>query len=513
MDALSINQIRVSCDIPYKEIMVFECREKVNEHTEIHIKLLTSYKTLEWFENHSLCDRNLKIVFDEAAAERLVGNVMFAQWGEEKESAYVDIWAYSGTKKMDMTEQKSYFQQVSMTYGDFLKDLMKTYYGIGIIVDEKQRKKKLEYPVIQYYETDWMLVKKIACYLNTVVFIDSRQENPRVTLGKRKGKEHELKDLLKIEKILYRDKEQFLLTTWENYQMGDEIKLYNETLTILEKRTLLKGGLLEYTYHLGHVEHSTCPCIDDGTHGVSVKGSILEVKGEYVKLKLQEGDERFTEQLYAYRYMPVTGNAMYAMPEKGSEVELYIPALNSSDAYVRNCFLPNEMFPHESIKFMETSDHKTMEMSPGRLAFKTQRDQSQNSIELDWDVNETMKSSHKIALKATENIIIKAEASCKIDSTGVIELKQEDTLNSIELSGSRIKMSAEYYEVSSDPKASPKGKAADMDFVMTKANECVLAAIPMQECDPLCMKVIASIPQVLSVDSLKNVGAGFFRIY
>lgn len=93
MDALSINQIRVSCDIPYKEIMVFECREKVNEHTEIHIKLLTSYKTLEWFENHSLCDRNLKIVFDEAAAERLVGNVMFAQWGEEKESAYVDIWA------------------------------------------------------------------------------------------------------------------------------------------------------------------------------------------------------------------------------------------------------------------------------------------------------------------------------------------------------------------------------------------------------------------------------------
>lgn len=512
MDALSLDKLQVLIDIPYKGIEKLECKEKVNEHAELFVRITISDETAIWFEKHSLCDRQLKILLDPERPDQITGDILYTQWGTMGKQNYVDIKACSGTKRMDVIKKKVCFQQVDVTYGKFLRKLVEGYHGACLLMDESKREESIKNPIIQYCETDWELAKRIAAQLNTVIFTDNRLEFPRFSLGRVRGKEYELITPTKLKKVLHTKGRCLQVTTWENYPVGASVRAYGETYTVLEKHTVLRAGLIEFNYCLGDIK-SYIPRQKDNKAlcGVSLRGSVLKVQGERMKLKLEAGDKEKISQLYSYLYLPVSGNSMYAMPEEGAEVELYFPTSDIKDAYIRNCFLPKKSYPDSSIKFFGTSRRKILEMNKEHLLWHTQSNGNRHRIELRKSVGATISSGSKISMTAGTDIVIRAGTSCKINTTGVIELEQTETINSIQMSGNHIRMSAEHYVVSSDPPAGRKKRLTGSDFIMTDANQCVLAAIPMQECGALAMQVIGAIPQILYADSMQNIRVGLFR--
>lgn len=511
MDALSLNKINVLCDIPHLEILEIECRERINEHAYFHVKMAISPKTLEWFDRHSLCDKQLRIQLGEAQTGQLAGDIVSAQWGTVDSEPYVDIQAFSGTKRMDRVRKKCFFQQMGMTYGALLKRISNCYQGTALIIDEKER--KMEYPIAQYDETDWELINRIAAQLDTVIMTDSKTKYPRFSLGCVREKIYEIDVPLTVEKILSQGDNGYRITSWENLPLGAKIRMYGETVTVIDKTVALKNGLIEFTYAMTQRIHNKNQKENEKLRGVSARGTIMEVQGERIKLDIGMDDKLKIEQLYAYRYLPVTGNAMYAMPEEGAEAELYMPTPDMKDAYIRNCFLAKTEYPDEAVKFMASPRQKMLEMLPDGSSWENVSDRGLQSMSIKRTSGLTFLSSSKVSLIAGKDIILNAKTSCKIDTAEEIELKQTDTANSILMSGNTIRMSAESYEVSSDSPAGERKRSVEMDFVMTEANQSVLAAIPMNTCDALALQMAAAVPQILSADSFKNTGAGCLRRY
>lgn len=514
MDALGLGDIHLKCDIPFIKLERLSCREKVNEHTTICARLLISDETVQWFNHDSLCERTLNIVFGDANSEqRLVGTISYAQWGIEEGVGYVDIRAESGTKKMDVDCKTFVFQKTDQNYGDFFKEISELYYGSCIILDEQAREERLRYPIVQYKETDWEFIKRVAFRRNLSVITDSRQKNPRYFLGNNKADIKAVGNYFRLEKVVLPEGEQIRISTYENYELGGRAWLFGKQMTVIEKHSVLRQGLLEYDYTLCNKNaYELSANIKNTFRGFSIRGSVLEARGERLKLKLAQGDERQTESLCSYDYLPATGNGMYSMPEEGAEVELYFPTFDTREAYVRNCFLPEMSYPDSNFKFIATPYKKLLEMSPAGIAWKAQSGSGENRIELKRTFGAVLGSSNRISLIADEDIMIQSGASCRIDAAGMVNVEQLDTINAIQLSGSRIKMSAEHYTVSSDPPKIKREKKEGLTFSMEEANQLVLAAIPMPVCDDLTVTVASSLPQILSADSFKYTEIGLFRI-
>ena len=112
-------------------------------------------------------------------------------------------------------------------------------------------------------------------------------------------------------------------------------------LEVKEKITVFRNGLIEYDYWAGSLGKEMGKAENEKLRGISMRGTILEVKDEYVKLDFgRVEDQTEMDENFKYPYLPVTGNIMYSMPEKGSEAELYFPTADVKHAYVRNCFCP-----------------------------------------------------------------------------------------------------------------------------------------------------------------------------
>lgn len=513
MKAISLDNIQLVCGIPYSGIEALQCKETVNEHTTIDVRLLILPETAKWFDRQSLCNQKLKIEMklEDAEHASMCGDIIFAQWETIGTQFYVDIHAVSGTKRLDMTPKKACFQQIDQTYAMLLKSIAEDSHATCLIMEGKE--KTIRYPVIQYLETDWELLRRITAHLNTVIMVNSEQESPRFSIGCVEGKEYRLETSLHIKKIFTSKGNLFSVNTWENYKLGDRVNLYGVTLAVFEKETRLKKGLIEHTYLLGNKKNFILlKAENEKLRGVSLRGKVLAVQGERIKLELGLEKKVRTEKLYAYRYLPITGNIMYAMPEVGTEAELYFPTPDIKDAYIRNCFLPKSNYPDSSVKFMKTRHRKMLEMNPDEIMWQTQSGRGETeSISLMNTMGMKLNGSDTLSLTADNDIMICAGASCRINSTGSVRLEQTDTINMLQMYGNSVRMSAECYEVASDSSKGVREEKTEVLWDMSEVNQSVLAAIPMRGCDSLTMQLAASIPQILSVNSLLEKGTGFFN--
>ena len=236
---------------------------------------------------------------------------------------------------------------------------------------------------------------------------------------------------------------------------------------------------------------------------------------EYVKLdfgRIEDISEM--SQNYKYRYLPITGNIMYAMPEKGTKVELYFPTSNIKQAYVRNCFLPSSEWLDESTKCLVTCYGKAMIMEPAGIVWRAQSEKGSQEIRLQQTAGIQLSSSREIMLTAKGDITLQARMTCMISSGTEIEMEQTGTINSLKVFGSSIKMSSERYETAASDiggKVQQQNSDSMPECDLSEIKQYVFAAIPYQQCDPLTEQVLASTPMILSISSSKDTGAGYSR--
>ena len=271
---------------------------------------------------------------------------------EEKGYRIADIQAVSGTILLDQKKSNRVFQKKVQTYMGIASTVTAdTEHSACILPGSDMRTGGT---LIQYQETDWRFLKRMAPQLGLPLVPDTSYYYPRFYLGLPEGEKRELGEIISCNlcfdgryyavsgKCLV-DREDFIcydVVTRTSLSLGDRVTYEGRELLVSRKKTELAGGEVIFTYRLVGNSYTWVPWENNTDYtGMSFVGSIVGTQGEQVEVafdidKTAAGGNR-------YGFAPATGNLMYCMPQKGTKTSLYIGNGDEAQGIATGCIRTN----------------------------------------------------------------------------------------------------------------------------------------------------------------------------
>ena len=271
---------------------------------------------------------------------------------EERGYRIADIQAVSGTILLDQKKSNRVFQKKVQTYMGIASAVTAdTDHSACILPGSDMRTGGT---LIQYQETDWRFLKRMASQLGLPLVPDTSYYYPRFYLGLPEGEKRELGEIISCDlcfdgryyavsgKCLV-DREDFIcydVVTRTSLSLGDRVTYEGRELLVSRKKTELAGGEVIFTYRLAGNGYTWVPWEDNPDYtGMSFVGSIVGTQGEQVEVafdidKTAAGGNR-------YGFAPATGNLMYCMPQKGTKTSLYIGNGDEAQGIATGCIRTN----------------------------------------------------------------------------------------------------------------------------------------------------------------------------
>lgn len=171
---ITYEHLRVVCRFSYLSILHCSIHAKYGEHTQAEIiGTVKSMEALRALKNTS--ENKLVITSQENVGTE---NILFAgifecvELKQEGQYALLTVRAISCTREMDIEKKSRSFQNLSMTYRDVAERVVQ---GYDAEMSWNLADKQLEYPLIQYNETDYCFLKRILSHLGgNITSVDTK---------------------------------------------------------------------------------------------------------------------------------------------------------------------------------------------------------------------------------------------------------------------------------------------------------------------------------------------------
>ena len=298
------------------------------------------------------------LTLDESGTEKC----LFA--GVIREAEMVRVGGYnrfhvellSGTCLMDREVRSRSFQDVGRTYSQVAQQVCSEYSG-GAAICTVGEDKTLGQPVIQYRETDWEFLMRMASHCSGVLVPETHRGLPRLWFGfPDRSYTCEFPEDAYTSGISQRyyelggsaagySKADFFYYDVESPQLCDlgwYTVFKGQPFIIAEKSARLERGELIFTYRLGRPSLGWGKMLyNEKISGMTLLGEVLETSRETLKLKLDIDAGWDPGGPYPYTWRPETGNFMYCMPKVGTRVSLYCPNFDERAAVTVNCVRTN----------------------------------------------------------------------------------------------------------------------------------------------------------------------------
>ena len=335
---------------------------------------------------------------------------------EEKGYRIADIQAVSGTILLDQKKSNRVFQKK-----------VQTYMGIASIVTADTEHSACILPgsdmrtggtLIQYQETDWRFLKRMASQLGLPLVPDTSYYYPRFYLGLPEGEKRELGEIISCDlcfdgryyavsgKCLV-DREDFIcydVVTRTSLSLGDRVTYEGRELLVSRKKTELAGGEVIFTYRLAGNSYTWVPWEDNPDYtGMSFVGFIVGTQGEQVEVAFDI--DKSAAGGNSYGFAPATGNLMYCMPQKGTKTSLYIGNGNEAQGIATGCIRTNgstcEGTGSPEKKSFRSEHGKGMDLYPQRMGLDGGET---GKITFEDETGTTIESNGGLVLMAKEGI-------------------------------------------------------------------------------------------------------------
>ncbi|SFR87138.1 type VI secretion system Vgr family protein [Anaeromicropila populeti] len=329
--------------------------------------------------------------------------------------------------KLDQDKKNRSFQDVSMTHEEVIKKAGSSVRGTTMKWNGAAAR-KLSMPVIQYYETDWEFILRMASIYGNAIIADETSDYPTLAIGMNKlnfgtsfdnafykvGVSKKFYDLggkkagFSKSKFMY-----YRITSTISARVGEIVSFQNKSLIVMEKKACLIESEIKYTYKLSYEEYGAVKTIYNETFiGHTILGKVLETAGETLKLELElSDDEHLNSVAYPYNWTPETGNIMYCMPKAGTKVSLYFSDNDESSGTVVNCIRTNggtsPKMDNHSNKHFTSEDGLMMDLNLTDLHFATTEDKEGNAFSryfLDDDIGVTFETKGNIQIAANQSV-------------------------------------------------------------------------------------------------------------
>ena len=390
--AITFQNLYADLPVQYVCIEEFQMQHGLNQHGKAQIKVLLEEGEEKGAIEKFSFQKALKI-YENSEEEQTIfrGFPVKVEMTHIGTSFWLDIDLRGASILMDIKKKRRSFQNMGETYQNMLNKICAEHGGHLKDLASKGAKKKG--PYIQYDETDWVFIKRMASCLGTVVYSPLDSEACNIVMGLQKSKQYSVSDMpygvqKDIEKYHFAkdnggngDEKSCMVITFQStelYHVGDEVTIKNMRGIVKSLKSKMEKGRLITKYKI---------CQEKGIFqiqkynqriaGVSIEGTVLEIDKHLLKVKLCIDKNQKTEEAYAYpfstNYVANSATGWYAMPEAGSSVNLYIPKQDETAAYIakvnRTDGASNPKTSDPATKFFGTKEGREMKLAPSEITF------------------------------------------------------------------------------------------------------------------------------------------------
>ena len=332
-----------------EKILDFQTREIPGEHARGNFRLLLS-------ENETgINGLNAPIQLcghGNTAGALFCGYQEKVEIKEEGRYRIADVQAVSGTILLDQKKCNRVFQKKAQTYMGIANTVTADTEHSACILPGSDM--QTGGTLIQYQETDWNFLKRMASQLGLPLVPDISYYYPRFYLGLPEGEKKELGEILSCDMCFdgryYAvsgrctvDRKDFIcydVVTGTRLSLGDRVTYEGRELTVSRKKTELVRGEVIFTYRLAGSSYTWVPWEDNLDYtGMSFVGAIVGTQGEQVEVAFDIDQTAAGGNRYGFA--PATGNLMYCMPQKGTKTSLYIGNGNEAQGIATGCIRTN----------------------------------------------------------------------------------------------------------------------------------------------------------------------------
>ncbi|HIT86328.1 MAG TPA: hypothetical protein IAB62_00780 [Candidatus Coprocola pullicola] len=400
--------------------------EELNEHG-LAIASLTVLSKKEYRFIDELSQRTiLKIFLDKKCIFcGVLSSIVTKKTGQVY---YVKLNIKSTTFLLDIKPVRRSFQNKQNSFQNLFHTVVTSEMPEAVVFDYASNDCIQEEPVIQYNETNWQFLLRMASKLKSKVIVNVKSEIPHISVGTFPGEVYEepthsfeivrendvfLKSELNYGGWKEEDTIYFKLKSTNQYELSDTMIYENITLKIAKKETFIEKGLVLFIYYIVKENGlQALPLVNHSILGVSIAGKVIAVKNDRVKVHLCIDKEQSVEEAYWYpvetNYTSEGQTGFYCMPQIGDEVNLYIPNEYMENAYVRILNRldgkSNLKTQNPDVKYLGNIHKKELMLAPAQLQLTAKN----GMILLNMDEREG------IELTSSADIHICTQSSAKI---------------------------------------------------------------------------------------------------
>lgn len=388
-------KLKVKCNFPIQQIHSLVIKEKTNFHGTARIVAEIETGSLELAEN-ALNGQPIKVCTLEQGVENLLFNGVISGIQMERDTGYnrISLEAYSLSWLMDLERKSRSFQNVQETITMLAGRIAEEQF-LSLLFSGKDR--EIQKPMIQYEETNWDFLLRLASHLGQPVFAASNYEERGIYFGFPKetepldleaDEEKWCMDPNRRKKSKWRTMEDshYEIVTGEILHLGQSVDYKNQILWPYEITTFLRQGMLVCSCILSEEGYGQIPAVENPRlTGISLTGTVLERKEERIKIHLDIDEEQELEKAYFYPWIPEHGNLAYLMPETGSRVRLLIPNGDEGNGMGIHCEGENGSTIREgkvpSNRWLVTEEDKKLAIYPSAMELSSALDESKVSLQ------------------------------------------------------------------------------------------------------------------------------------
>ncbi len=353
MSGIAAGALRLKGGFGIRSISEFSMREYPGEHSRAVVTGVVPNSGSTGLEFEGTIGNSLVEIYAEGEHLPLYsGIVQSAQAKEENGLRLIHLDLASGSILLDMEKKSRSYQNVGMTYGKVIDEALAPW-NTTAIYPSNMGGTAIGFPVIQYQETDWEFVKRMASRFALSPYPEPSIGGSKMYVGIPKtGNICELEAdeyAVGIDERFYAlggegagyNRSQFLcyeVKSLENHRVGDKARFLGEEKYICAKRGSVIHGQMEFTYTLASPAWAGARRQGNRNFsGLSLLGTVSSCSNETVQLKLDIDQGKPEQKLYPFNWVPATGNMMYMMPRKGTRVSLYFKGDEETSAVAVNC--------------------------------------------------------------------------------------------------------------------------------------------------------------------------------
>ncbi len=397
----------VSGEIAVRELsgIIRVLQYEMNNAMSVHPTAKVVCEVNSDFRLHTLADRKKLIHIErkDSNGNIFTGYIKDASLKEIRHRLFIlELLLIGNSIELDQKKRYCSYQKVAAKHADIVKKVAKRVPGTSCRC-QLAKDEEIHKPLIQYDETDWTFMKRVASRLHEPVFSNEEALLPEICIGRGSGINTKRKiegrcisegvddRYFQLGTVAETDGKQgyyyYKIRSRENYCLGETVRYRDADYCISRKQAGLEQEELYYVYTLAKDPYMQVQTeYNEMFTGMSVLGTIQKVSGETMEIALKLRDDTDKPVYYAYDWRPEVGNLMYCMPKVGTTVSLYFPSHDEKEAYAVNCVrkiaAEKESMFQEKDKTFLTEKGKLMALAPSAVHMCSMSEQSESYAQM-----------------------------------------------------------------------------------------------------------------------------------